>query len=53
MNNAYVYMLRCSDDSLYTGWTNNIKNRLDKHNKELVQNTQEQEDLVNLFFIKK
>lgn len=29
----YVYMLRCSDNSLYTGWTNDIVNRVKKHNE--------------------
>ena len=28
----YVYMLRCRDDSLYTGWTNNLEKRLKAHN---------------------
>ena len=28
----YVYMLRCADDSLYTGWTNDIENRVMTHN---------------------
>lgn len=27
----YVYILRCSDDSLYTGWTNNLEKRLKAH----------------------
>lgn len=27
----YVYMLRCSDRSLYTGWTNNIAKRVAQH----------------------
>lgn len=27
-----VYMLLCSDDSLYTGWTNNFNKRLAAHN---------------------
>ena len=27
----YTYMIRCSDDSLYTGMTNNIKNRINEH----------------------
>ncbi len=26
-----VYMLRCGDDSLYTGWTNNLEKRLKTH----------------------
>lgn len=28
----YVYILRCSDNTLYTGWTVNINNRLKVHN---------------------
>lgn len=28
----YTYILRCSDQSLYTGWTNNLKKRLEDHN---------------------
>jgi putative endonuclease len=27
-----TYMLRCSDGTLYTGWTNNIEKRLEAHN---------------------
>lgn len=27
----YTYMLRCSDNSIYTGMTNNINQRLIKH----------------------
>lgn len=28
-----TYILKCSDDSLYTGWTNNITHRLKMHNE--------------------
>lgn len=28
---AYVYVLRCGDGSLYTGWTNDLKLRLAAH----------------------
>ena len=28
----YTYILRCGDGSLYTGWTNDIKKRLEDHN---------------------
>lgn len=28
----FVYILRCKDDSLYTGWTNNLENRVKMHN---------------------
>lgn len=27
----YTYMIRCKDNSLYTGMTNNIENRMRKH----------------------
>ncbi len=27
----YTYMLRCADNSIYTGMTNNIENRLNEH----------------------
>lgn len=27
----YTYMLKCGDGSLYTGWTNDIENRLNVH----------------------
>lgn len=29
----YVYMLRCRDGSLYTGWTNDLEKRLKAHNR--------------------
>ncbi|MGE5626944.1 MAG: GIY-YIG nuclease family protein [Solirubrobacterales bacterium] len=28
----YIYILECSDGSLYTGYTNDLKNRLKMHN---------------------
>ena len=31
MNN--VYILRCSDGTLYTGWTNNLQKRILDHSK--------------------
>ena len=31
MNHYHVYILRCSDDSYYTGITNNIERRLIEH----------------------
>lgn len=29
----YVYIVRCSDDTLYTGITNNLELRIQKHNE--------------------
>lgn len=31
----YVYILQCSDDTLYTGFTINLENRIETHNKGL------------------
>lgn len=30
--NNYVYIVRCKDNSLYTGWTTNLENRINCHN---------------------
>lgn len=29
----YAYLVRCSDNSLYAGWTNNIEKRIKSHNE--------------------
>ena len=31
MADAFVYVLRCADDSLYTGWTVDVERRLAAH----------------------
>jgi putative endonuclease len=31
MSDAWVYMLRCSDGSLYTGWSTDVERRLARH----------------------
>lgn len=28
----YVYILECKDGTFYTGWTNNLEKRVEKHN---------------------
>ena len=28
----YTYILKCSDGTLYTGWTNNLEKRVETHN---------------------
>ena len=35
----YVYILRCSNDKFYTGCTNDIEDRLRRHNKGQVRFT--------------
>lgn len=32
MNKYYVYIVMCSDHTLYTGYTNDIKKRIKTHN---------------------
>jgi putative endonuclease len=32
MNHYYVYILECSDKTLYTGWTHDIEKRIKEHN---------------------
>ena len=29
---GYVYIVRCSDQTLYTGWTNHLEKRIEAHN---------------------
>jgi len=29
----YVYILRCADNTLYTGWTTDLESRIEAHNK--------------------
>ena len=31
MSDAWVYLLRCGDGSLYTGWTTDVERRLARH----------------------
>lgn len=35
----YVYLLRCSDGSIYTGCTSNLEERLKRHNQKQVNYT--------------
>lgn len=32
MSENYTYIVKCSDGSLYTGWTNNLEKRVKAHN---------------------
>ena len=31
MSDAWVYMLRCGDGSIYTGWSTDVQRRLARH----------------------
>lgn len=35
MDKHYVYIVKCKDDSLYTGYAKNVEQRIEKHNKGL------------------
>ena len=37
----YVYTLRCSDNSHYTGCTNNLNDRIERHNKGQIHYTKD------------
>ena len=28
----YTYIVKCSDETFYTGWTNDLKKRIEMHN---------------------
>lgn len=30
----YTYILKCSDGTLYTGWTNHLEQRIEAHNSK-------------------
>ena len=32
IDKAYVYIVKCSDNTLYTGWTTNVETRIKVHN---------------------
>lgn len=32
IDKAYVYIVKCNDNTLYTGWTSNIDERIRVHN---------------------
>jgi len=46
----YVYILKCADDSLYTGCTNNLKNRLNQHRNGKVHYTQDKLPLELIYY---
>ncbi|MGD0337617.1 MAG: GIY-YIG nuclease family protein [Bacteroidota bacterium] len=46
----FVYILRCSDNTLYTGQTNNIQNRLEEHKKGQVHWTKSRLPVELVYF---
>ena len=41
MKSSWVYILKCSDSTFYTGCTNNLENRIDRHKKGQVHYTKD------------
>ena len=41
----FVYILKCADDSLYVGYTTNIKSRFENHKEGLVLSTKHKRPL--------
>jgi len=47
----YTYVLKSDiDNKLYIGWTNNLKNRIKKHNKGLVSATKSRRPFSLVYF---
>ena len=51
MEKFLVYILRCADDTFYTGWTTDIEKRLAKHNKGLASKYTRARIPVALFYL--
>lgn len=47
---AYVYIVRCSDNTLYTGWTYDIDKRISAHNSGLGAKYTRSRKPVSLFY---
>ena len=46
-NLNYTYILKCSDGSLYCGWTNNLVNQLKDHNSETERQLSYKNERIN------
>ena len=47
----YTYILKCNDGTFYTGCTNNIESRLDRHRKGYVHYTKDKLPVELITFI--
>ena len=50
-NRNFVYMLKCADGTLYTGWTNDIAQRLSSHQKGTASKYTAPRRPVTLFYL--
>ena len=47
----YVYILKCKDDSYWTGCTNNLDDRIARHNKGQIHYTKDKNPVVLVTYI--
>lgn len=47
----YVYLLRCTDNSIYTGCTSNLSDRIERHNKGYVHYTKDKLPVLLITYI--
>ena len=50
----YVYILKCKDNNIYTGCTNDLKDRIERHKRGYVSATKERRpvELISYFAFK-
>ena len=46
----YVYILKCADDTLYTGWATNLEKRIAAHNRKKGAKYTKNRTPVSLFY---
>ena len=46
----FVYILRCADDTLYTGWTTDLEKRIAAHNRKKGAKYTKSRTPVSLFY---
>jgi len=49
-NFFHVYILRCNDGGIYTGFTQDLDDRLDRHNRGSVPSTKNRRPVKLIFF---
>ncbi len=47
----YVYLIRCSDGTIYTGCTKDVESRLERHRKEQINYTRTRLPVELIFYI--
>ena len=52
MSNAFVYILKCSDDSYYTGYTTDLEKRIIYHNNKKASKYTRSRTPVKYVFVK-